>query len=57
MFPAEKSPGQKSISGIFGFDPEKTEPSFQLFLENGSSGRSIIYSARSEKAVREKKRL
>ena len=33
MFPAERCTWSEEHFRIFGFDPEKTEPSFQLFLE------------------------
>ena len=52
------SSGKVSWSGehfrIFGFDPEKTEPSFQLFLETVHPEDRSFIERNLEKAVREK---
>src|SRR5438128_1930106 len=52
------SSGKVSWSGehfrIFGFDPEKTEPSFQLFLETVHPEDRSFIERNLEKAIREK---
>ena len=54
MFPAERSSWSEEHFRIFGYDPQKTQPSYQLFLETVHPEDRSTIEQNLDRAVREK---